>query len=543
MKPTSQKRPSIGNAPLGIDFGTTNSAISRYAKTIMRCSPENLNFPLTGNFLYPSIAFLDDNSNCIRTGNAALNKRFTNAERVVSSVKRIISGDERYELNGRTYSNADIVTKIISDFIGEIKLTDHEMQPQVIVVTVPYYFGENENAVIKFAAEKAVLEQFNYSPKMFLLPEPVAASLACMYGFPDNESLINKIIFIYDIGGGTLDLTLVRISKTKDSFAYEILANDGIANFGGDDIDNLLYDYVLSHERIDMSNLNPCDRKRNRARILDECTQVKHNLSSSENTTFMCTNLIGLDVDYIEINLSRDILDTLLCGQRGSTRNMFKELTECVESLYAKAKINRDDVDYILPIGGTSYVPLFRQQMAALHRHAEEIVAIDQNNSCYGVVANGACIYGAMKSDELFHTDYHPFSTQHSIERMKTRISHSLFLKKYNDKLDLLIEANTLAPVQVEKIYFPSKFQNNGELVDLDSVRLFQGQGFSRKKGNDIGGIDFTHHKIYSHGRKLDEIPIHLVFEVTDTLVQVRCTIPKSDKDGKDICFTQTISQ
>lgn len=530
------------SAPIGIDFGTTNSAMSRYLASFIKKGPENLNFPLTGNILYPSIALLDNENDTIRTGITAFNRRFIEPEKIIASVKRKISEEERYEMNGRWYSNVDITEAIISDFVREIKLTDHNMHPQVVVVAVPYYFGENENASIKKAAEKAIFKQLEYEPEVFLLPEPVAASIACIYEFPDNTVLNSNTFFIYDIGGGTLDLTLVRVTKGAKSFDYEILANDGIATFGGDDIDDLLYDYVLIHEGINLSNLDAHYRIINRARIIDECRQAKHYLSTVENYSFMCANLIGLEEDHIELDISRDTLDLLLRGQNGSKRNMYSELAECVERLYSKANLNKEDVDYILPVGGTSLVPLFHNLMSNLHASAKEITSPDKNNN-YVMVANGACIFAAMKSDEKYHTQYHPFNSQNSIERMKTRISHSLFLKKYNGKLDVIIEANSLSPTQIEKTYYPSKFQDNGLIVDLDSVQLFQGQGVSRKNGHYIGSIDFTQQAIYAHGRKLDEIPIHVSFEASDTLVKVTCLIPKSDINGKDISFTQIICQ
>ena len=528
-------------APIGIDFGTTNSTMSRYVISYIKNGPENLNFPLTGTNLYPSIALLDNANGCIRTGIAAYNRRFIDSENIVSSVKRKITGGDRYEMNGRPYSNLDITEAIISDFVNEIKMTAPDMHPQVIVVTVPYYFGENENALIKKAAENAIFRQLEFEPNVYLLPEPIAASIGCIYEFPDDTVLENKIFFVYDIGGGTLDLTIVRITKAHGKFEYEVLANDGIANFGGDDIDELLYDYVLSHEKIDLSCLEHNFYCINRARIIEECRQVKHHLSSIENCIFLCTNLIGLAEDHIELNLSRGILNSLLCGQEGSKRNMFSELTECVERLYTRAQISKNDVDYILPVGGSSIVPLFHNLMSNLHKRAKDISSSE--NDSYVVVANGASIYAAMKSDEVYKTHYHPFSSQNTIEKMKTRISHSLFLKKYNGKLDLIIEANSLSPKRVEKIYYPSKFLDNGQIVDLDSVHLFQGQGDSRRNGHYIGRIDFSKQTIFSHGRKLDDIPIRMVFEASDTLVKVICTIPKSDINGNDIYFIQVISQ
>lgn len=538
-KPVNPKSQFSGTFPLGIDFGTTNSVMSRYAHTVLKDGPESLNFPLTGSMLYPSIALVDEEIDGIRTGVVAYNKRFTEPEKIVSSVKRRITESTRYQVNDNSYSNVDIAEAIISDFVKEIKMTDHDLYPNIIVVTVPYYFGENENALLKQAAENAIHNQLKYRGEIYLLPEPVAASIASIYNLA-LENIQSKVFFIYDIGGGTLDLTLVRITNDTYTFSYEVLANDGIALFGGDDIDELLYDYVVNHEHLDFSLLSQHQQMVNRAKLLDECKEAKHHLSSSESYSFMCSNLWGIDDGYIELNLSRAIFSSILCGLQGSKRNMLLELNQCIDRLYAKAKINKESIDYTIPVGGTSFVPLFRTYINDLHSHAKEIATTNPIDN-FVMVANGASIYAAMKSDELCYTNYHPFTHQNAIERMRTRVSHSLFLEKFNGKLDLVIPANSISPVYVKKTYYPSRLRNDGKIVDLDTVHLYQGQGESRKFGNYIGNIDFSTYTIFAHERKIDDIAIHVTIEASDTLVTVSCCIPKADKYGNDIIFTQII--
>lgn len=538
-KPVNPKSQSLGTFPIGIDFGTTNSVMSRYAHTILKDGPESLNFPLTGSMLYPSIALVDAEISGIRTGIAAYNKRFTEPEKIVSSVKRKITENTRYRVNDNSYSNVDIAEAIISDFVKEIRMTDHDLHPNIIVVTVPYYFGENENALLKQAAENAIHNQLGYTAEIYLLPEPVAASITSIYNLT-LENIQSKVFFIYDIGGGTLDLTLLRITNDAYVFSYEVLANDGIAQFGGDDIDELLYEYVVNHEHLNFSLLNQHQQMINRAKLLDECKEAKHHLSSSESYSFMCSNLLGIEKGYIELNLSREVFSSILSGLHGSKRNMLLEFNQCVDRLYAKAKVNKESIDYTIPVGGTSFIPLFKDCINDLHSHAKEIVTPNPIDN-FVIVANGASIYAAMKSDELYHTNYHPFTHQNAIEKMKTRVSHSLFLEKYNGKLDLIIPANSMSPVCIKKTYYPSKLKNEGKIVDLDTVHLYQGQGESRKAGSYIGGIDFSSYTIFAHERKIDDIPIHIKIEASDTLVTVSCCIPKSDKYGNDIIFTQII--
>lgn len=538
-KPILPKSHSLNTDPIGIDFGTTNSVMSRYSHSLLKTGPENLNFPITGSNLYPSIAFIDEKKCEIRTGGAAYSRKFMEPESIVSSVKRRIAEDSKFSFNGATISNMQIAEAIISDFIKEIKSTDHNFSPNVVVITVPYYYGENENALIKQAIENVIVREINSVPSFFIIPEPVAASLSCLYNIKET-SINSKIFLIYDIGGGTLDMTLVRITNDLTSFSYEVLANDGMAWFGGDDIDQFIYEYVTTHEQIDFSNLTVHQQIVNKARLMEECIEAKHHLSSSESYDFMCPNLFGIEQGYIELTITRDKLESLITGDNINKRNMISELNESVERLYSKAKIEREYVDYVVPIGGTSIIPIFRQCLKNSHKNSKELLSDTQSDS-FVLVANGASIYGALKSDEIYETNYRPFKHQNAIEKLQTRISHSLYIEKYNGKLDKIVDANTISPSIFEKTYYPSRFIAGGYQVDMGVVRLYQGKGESRKNGEFIGDIDFSSYNIYSHGRSLNDIPIRLKIEVTDSLVTVFVLIPKSDINKKDIEFSQVI--
>ena len=530
---------SINSCAIGIDFGTTNSAMSRFSDTLFIKGPISLNFPLTGSALYPSAAYLDEEISGIRTGLVAYNKRHIEPERVVLSVKRHIADNTVYHIKNKTFSNTDIVRSIISDFIKEIMLTDHEFQPNFIAVTVPYYFGENENAFIKFAADEAIRELSESEITVFTIPEPVAASLSCIFNL-NIRNIEPEVFLIYDIGGGTLDLTLVRVMYNAEKFSYEVLANDGISKFGGDDIDDLIYDYVLNNIEIDDSNLTDHQQRLNKARLLNECKEAKHNLSFCDNYTLVCNNIYGIESGTVEICITQDVLNDLLCGRKGSKRNMMREFQNCIENLYAKAHLSPAVVKYTVPVGGTSFIPLFRTYINSIHCSAQEVASGNINDNLT-LVANGASIYAAMKSDEICGTKYHPFDSNDSIENIRTRISHSLYIEKFNGKFDLIIPANSVSPFRICKRYFPAKLSKNGDTVELTKVRLFQGEGASRKCGKYIGMIDFSEYEIFAHGRTINEIPIDITIEATDTLVRASCFIPQSDSNGNDLAFTQII--
>ena len=104
-----------------------------------------------------------------------------------------------------------------------------------------------------------------------------------------------------------------------------------------------------------------------------------------------------------------------------------------------------------------------------------------------------------------------------------------------------MIEANALSPAISHKIYYPTKLSNSGDIVDIGTVQLYQGEGNSRKNRKYIGNIDFSEYIIYSHRRKLNDIPIYIDIEATETLVIVHCKIPNGDIRGNDIEFSQII--
>ena len=193
-KPIPPKPDNSNTAPIGIDFGTTNSVMSRYTHSLLKTGPENLNFPITGSNLYPSIAIVDEKKCEIRTGKAASTRKFIEPENIVYSVKRRIAEDSNFSFNGTTISNMQIAEAIISNFVKEIKSTDHNFSPNVVVVTAPYYFGENENALIKQTVENVIVREINSAPSFFIIPEPVAASISCLYDIKDAP-LNSKVLF------------------------------------------------------------------------------------------------------------------------------------------------------------------------------------------------------------------------------------------------------------------------------------------------------------------------------------------------------------
>ena len=236
----SHSKPITGlrlNPPIGLDFGTSNSVISSFADELHRRGSFVYSLPVTGSFMYPSLVYHESKSGILKGGVLAYNRRNLEPENIIHSIKRRIL-EEEVEVGGRNFDVKRIISEILIGLLREVKSTELEMLPQMVTLTVPYYFKQLQNQIIKEAANIAFKEVFGLIPKIELLPEPVAAAIYVLF---QNKSLniSERTLLVYDIGGGTCDLTLVRFSINRVNVEFEVLANDGVSDLGGDDIDNL----------------------------------------------------------------------------------------------------------------------------------------------------------------------------------------------------------------------------------------------------------------------------------------------------------------
>ena len=310
----SHSKPITGlrlNPPIGLDFGTSNSVISSFADELHRRGSFVYSLPVTGSFMYPSLVYHESKSGILKGGVLAYNRRNLEPENIIHSIKRRIL-EEEVEVGGRNFDVKRIISEILIGLLREVKSTELEMLPQMVTLTVPYYFKQLQNQIIKEAANIAFKEVFGLIPKIELLPEPVAAAIYVLF---QNKSLniSERTLLVYDIGGGTCDLTLVRFSINRVNVEFEVLANDGVSDLGGDDIDNLLCEYVIQSEGIDYHALSKCDQKRLRGLLLNEVEKAKKILSSSDIASVIVTNLpSSAGRTFIDTEISRDTLESLM---------------------------------------------------------------------------------------------------------------------------------------------------------------------------------------------------------------------------------------
>ena len=531
----SHSKPITGlrlNPPIGLDFGTSNSVISSFADELHRRGSFVYSLPVTGSFMYPSLVYHESKSGILKGGVLAYNRRNLEPENIIHSIKRRIL-EEEVEVGGRNFDVKRIISEILIGLLREVKSTELEMLPQMVTLTVPYYFKQLQNQIIKEAANIAFKEVFGLIPKIELLPEPVAAAIYVLF---QNKSLniSERTLLVYDIGGGTCDLTLVRFSINRVNVEFEVLANDGVSDLGGDDIDNLLCEYVIQSEGIDYHALSKCDQKRLRGLLLNEVEKAKKILSSSDIASVIVTNLpSSAGRTFIDTEISRDTLESLMSMGNNS---IIGRIQCCLDRLISKAGTHAVNIDTIVPVGGTSRIPLIQRLFKDSFSCAEILESDDED--IFLNVSKGAAIYSALLVEGI-----NPFGPSIKAFSVVTRVPHAIGVEKYNHQIEQMIKENSVTPSIGRQVYYPTRYNEDCSLVLLDKLSIYQGNGTHTNDSDilHVGDVDLSKYSIYAHGRSLEKIPIELELEADSTTVKVNGCIRNSQLDGSDIIFNETL--
>jgi molecular chaperone DnaK len=354
---------------VGIDLGTTNSLVAHVQDGIPRVIPD-----AEGRTLLPSVVAWTPNG--VVVGEAARRQLARNAARTVYSVKRLMGRgyedvkDELARLPFAVTPNAEVV----SIRIGDREITPPEVSAHVLralkqraeaffgesveraVITVPAYFNDAQRQATKDAGRIAGLEVLR------IVNEPTAASLA--YGL---QKLAEGIIAVYDLGGGTFDISILRV---KDG-VFEVLATNGNTHLGGDDFDRMLVDWLLvdirSRHGVDLSGDAEAEQE---IRLGAEAAKCR--LSFEERTV--------LTIPFERFTYHRDItraeLEALVEPLVATT------LGPCRQAL-ADAALRREQVDQVVLVGGSTRMPLVRRRVEELFGRAphsqlnpDEVVAL-----------------------------------------------------------------------------------------------------------------------------------------------------------------------
>ncbi|MDE6210390.1 MAG: molecular chaperone DnaK, partial [Clostridia bacterium] len=424
---------------IGIDLGTTNScvAIMEGGEAVVIPNPE-------GARTTPSVVgFTKDGERLV--GQTAKRQAVANANRTVSSIKRHMGSDYRVKIDDKAYSpqeiSAMVLTKLKQD--AEAYIGDKVTQA---VITVPAYFTDSQRQATKDAGKIAGLEVLR------IINEPTAAALA--YGLDKGDSKGQKVL-IYDLGGGTFDVSILEI----DGGVFEVLATSGDNMLGGDDFDKKIMDYITS----DFKAKEGIDLTKDAAtmhRIKEAAEKAKIELSGMTKTAINIPYITMVDgvPKHVDMELTKAKFDSL-------TSDLVDRTLIPLKKALSDAGLTAKDLAKIILVGGSTRIPAVVDAVRKV-TGKEPFKGINPDECvALGAAIQGGVLAGDVKDVVLL--DVTPLSL--GIETMG-----GVFTK--------LIERNTTIPTSKSQVF--STAANNQTAVD---IRVLQGERSMANDNKELG--------------------------------------------------------
>jgi molecular chaperone DnaK len=426
--------PGRGGKLVGIDLGTTFSAIATLDERGQPITLPNRD----GEMLTPSAVYLDGAHAVV--GQAALDVALEQPDRVATLVKRRMG----HPSLGNQVSGRDFRPETLSAIILRKLVQDAELRIGPVanaVITVPAYFDDTRRKATKDAGRIAGLEVLD------ILDEPTAAALAYSYqpqrGQGDSSSAgvgpnEERTVLVYDLGGGTFDVTLVRISRKR----FETLAIEGDVRLGGRDWDERIVDHVAAQfER--KHRQDPRTDPQANAALVAAAERAKRTLSKLAQTSITCTH----GGQMLTVPLTRIEFEAL-------TRDLLTRTRLTTQAVLAQANLHWEQVDRLLLVGGSTHMPMTGQMLREISgQNPDNTLAVSE------VVARGAAIHAgivAARGEEVgLALDADVIEALGEIVEINVN-SHSLGIEvKIQDERvnDILIRKNTQLPTAATRIY------------------------------------------------------------------------------------------